>query len=294
MKTSLDHLPEKKQDKIRTAVDIIRDEFEQVRGFANGRKKHCRIAMIILFGSYAKGKYVEDYINGYMSDYDILVLLNHSELVDEYKIWSAAEDRINQLTKVPTNILVHTQSEINEWLQEGHYFFSDIRSEGVLLYHYGDAELVEPGELKPDVAKAVAQKHFDQWFESAGEFFDNYTFNLEKGRNNNAAFNLHQTAERLYTCLLLVFTNYRPKSHNIENLNNLSIQQVEEVKNAFPQDKKFNRRCFQLLRRAYIEARYSEHYNITEEELTWLSERVTYLRDLTEKLCKEKLNNFVG
>lgn len=48
------------------------------------------------------------------------------------------------------------------------------------------------------------------------------------------------------------------------------------------------KRGFRLLN-AYIDARYNEHYRITAEELAWLGERVRTLRDLTERLCQEKI-----
>jgi len=49
---------------------------------------------------------------------------------------------------------------------------------------------------------------------------------------------------------------------------------------------------FQLLKNAYVDARYSEHYEITQEELSWLVERVVCLQQLTEKFCKEKIERF--
>ena len=52
------------------------------------------------------------------------------------------------------------------------------------------------------------------------------------------------------------------------------------------------RRRFQLLKQAYVDARYSEYYKITEEELLWLAERVQVLQDLTKKLCQEKIASF--
>ncbi|WP_444994777.1 hypothetical protein [Aliikangiella sp. IMCC44359] len=48
-----------------------------------------------------------------------------------------------------------------------------------------------------------------------------------------------------------------------------------------------------LLRKAYVSARYNPDYSITSEELTWLAERVDYLQELTEKICKEKIESFV-
>jgi hypothetical protein len=58
---------------------------------------------------------------------------------------------------------------------------------------------------------------------------------------------------------------------------------------AWPRDTKFARRCFERLDRAYVDARYSRHYQITEEELRWLIERIHVLQGLVEKICREKL-----
>ena len=48
-------------------------------------------------------------------------------------------------------------------------------------------------------------------------------------------------------------------------------------------------RCFELLRRAYVDARYSPHYKISPEELAWLSERIAMLEDLVAKVCQARL-----
>jgi hypothetical protein len=44
---------------------------------------------------------------------------------------------------------------------------------------------------------------------------------------------------------------------------------------AWPRGTKFEQRSFELLRRAYVDARYSPHYKINAEELAWLEGRVT-------------------
>jgi hypothetical protein len=38
----------------------------------------------------------------------------------------------------------------------------------------------------------------------------------------------------------------------------------------------------------YVNARYSPHYKITAEELTWVGERVAVLRDLVRAVCEER------
>jgi len=304
MRKDLDYLPASKQKDIAHIVAVLRDEFEQVTGFATGKKKHNRILKIILFGSHATGKWVNDPANGYVSDYDILVLLNRSELLTEYKVWNTAEDRIALKVKPPLNILVHTLQEVNEALSQGQYFFTDIQQQGVLLYESDKSELaqVDIEALSQPVAvaeqhnsqwhKNIAEKHYAQWFESANEFFDTFHDDLGKKRLKKAAFELHQATERYYACLLLVLTNYKPNTHNLKQLNSLAMSQNERIAEVFPQESKAHRRRFQLLKTAYVEARYSEHYTITEEELTWLAERVACLQSLTETLCQDRIKSF--
>jgi len=293
MNKNLDHLPVSRQENLAHIVTVLRDEFEQVTGFAAGRKKHGRILKIILFGSHATGTWVNDPAHGYVSDYDILVIVNQRDLVEEYKIWHIAEDRIALRVRQPLNILVHTLEEVNDALVKGQYFFTDIKREGIVLYESNKRELAEAGNLAPEEYKTIAEKNYNQWFESANDFLDQYEYALSKEKLKMGAFLLHQVTERLYACLLLVLTNYKPNTHNLKQLNSLAISQDKRIAEVFPQDSKIHRRRFQLLKQAYVDARYSEHYKISQEELVWLSERVNYLRQLTETLCQEKIASFV-
>ena len=204
MKDNVDHLPASKQNDVAHIVAVLRDEFEQVTGFAKGKNKHSRILKIILFGSHATGSWVKDPAHGYVSDYDILVILNRDELVEEYKIWGTAEDRIALRVRPPLSLLVHNLDEVNQALIQGHYFFSDIRRDGIVLFEFDNRELAEAGTLTAAESRAIATKHFAQWFDSAAEFFDTFQDDLTKQRFKKAAFELHQATERFYCCLLLV------------------------------------------------------------------------------------------
>lgn len=57
-----------------------------------------------------------------------------------------------------------------------------------------------------------------------------------------------------------------------------------------PRESKFERRAFELLRQAYVNARYSPHFKISEDELTWLTERTARLQQLVERVCRERLS----
>lgn len=292
MNKNLDHLPVTRQENLAHIVAVLRNEVEHVIGFATGKKKTGRILKIILFGSHATGKWVNNPAHGYVSDYDILVIVNKRELVEEYKIWHTAEDRIALRVREPLNILVHSLEEVNNALVKGQYFFTDIKREGIVLYETDKRELAEIGNLTSQEYKAIAEKHYNQWCEGAKTFYIQYEIALNIPDYKNAAFQLHQATERYFACLLLVLTNYKPYTHNLNLLNSLSISQNERIAEVFPQDSKIHRRRFQLLKNAYVDARYSEHYKISQEELVWLAERVKILQKLTEMLCQEKIASF--
>ncbi len=291
MKTSLDHLPQRKQHDVQTIATLLRDELDKY--LANkGTKAHYRILKIILFGSHAKGTWVYDPVNGYISDYDILVIVDDPALVEEHSLWRAVEDHIQRRISTPVGLITHTIEDVSNYLHQGHYFFKDIREQGIELYSSGDKALVQPGNLTPQEQKIIAEKHFDRWFESATRFFFNYMTNFEKGWHKEAAFMLHQTAERFYGCTLLVCTNYLPKTHNLSQLRSLCTQQDSRFFDNLTSNTPFDRRCFQRLKRAYVDARYSEHYEITEAELNWLAQEVEKLQSLAEEVCKAKIAAF--
>jgi predicted transcriptional regulator len=43
------------------------------------------------------------------------------------------------------------------------------------------------------------------------------------------------------------------------------------------------------LNEAYVKARYSKHYEISEEALAWLGEQAGTLQTLAEQICLERL-----
>ena len=121
MRTDLDHLPEKKQRELRRIVDVLHEEFEaKVKASGSERRRQARILKIILFGSHARGGWVEDRVGGYFSDYDILIVVNEAECTDFAAYWSLAEDRLHRHRYIKTvpQFIVHTLAEVNEALRD--------------------------------------------------------------------------------------------------------------------------------------------------------------------------------
>ncbi len=292
LQTSPKPLSERKLQDIETIANIIRDVLDDFMQDRSGKRAKYRINKIILFGSHAKGTWVNDPANGYVSDYDILVIVNQIALVEEYEVWHAVEDKIARRIKAPLGLIVHTQRDINEMLKEGHYFFKDIRDQGIELFSADGKELPLASDIPPEEQYTIATKHWNQWFDSAGKFFINAQDNLAREWINESAFMLHQAAERFFACTLLVCTNYLPKTHNLEHMRSLCAQQNPEFATLFPADNKTNRRSFQRLKRAYVDGRYSEHYVITLDELHYLTNQVNKLQRITEETCREKIEAY--
>jgi len=112
---------------------------------------------------------------------------------------------------------------------------------------------------------------------------------IERGYLKQAAFDLHQTTEQLYHCLLLTLTLYSPKSHKLNFLRSQAEPLVHDLIAVWPRDTKFAQRCFELLRQAYVNARYSPHYKVTPAELEWLAERVELLQQIVKETCEKRL-----
>nr|WP_150293295.1 HEPN domain-containing protein [Sphingobium estronivorans] len=296
MKTSLDHLPERKQQELGEIRRILFEEFEDTIAGRNApHRKAGRILKIILFGSYARGNWVEDPVGGYFSDYDVLIVVNHEELADPLEYWTKAEDHllrahtISKKLSAPANIITHSLTDVNKQLKKGRPFFKDILRDGIALYEAPDHPFEQPAILSEDEARSEAQANFDKWFPSAEQFLEHGKDAAGRGWNNKAAFELHQATEQLYHCLLLVLQQYSPKSHKLNFLRSRCEQLDSRLIAAWPRDTKFSKRCFELLRGAYVNARYSEHYKITAEELEWLCERITVLQELVKEICQERL-----
>ncbi len=284
MKTSLDHLPLEKQQELQRAVEIIREIINP--------------DMLILFGSYARGDWVEDLDPEtlhyrYQSDFDLLVIAETRQQASKIEQNTVLNQRLMKtIHRTPISLIAEDIQFVNRRLKKSQYFYIDIKQEGILLYDSGTLELAEPKELSIEERKKLAQEDFEYWFESACDFYEGFKFYLTQQKLSIAAFELHQSTERLYSTILLVFTRYKPNTHDLEKLSQRVASVEPQFLTVFPQGTDKEKARFELLRKAYVSARYKPSYKITSQELAWLAERVQYFQGLTEKLCKEKIESF--
>ena len=165
MKTGLEHLPPMRRRELERVVEILFAEFQDaiVLG-TQAHKRLGRILKIILYGSRARGEGVDDPIGGYVSDIDLLVVVNHERLTDMVEYWSKAEDclmreqTITHRLSAPVSLIVHSLADVNGQLQRGRPFFMDIVRDGIALYEATGHECVRPEPLAPAEALKEARQ----------------------------------------------------------------------------------------------------------------------------------------
>ncbi|MCC8483339.1 MAG: HEPN domain-containing protein [Rickettsia endosymbiont of Labidopullus appendiculatus] len=219
--------------------------------------------------------------------------VGHLGLRIEEKIEKRLERKLlrDPLSKDPwVTLVLESINTVNSQLEKGHYFFSDIKKEGILLYDSGEFQLSEARKLPWEERKEIAKEDYEYWFGRGVECIID-TRNIFKRSNfNKCAFELHQATESFYNAILLVFSGYKPKLHDIKKLGSIAGNYNEELWQIFPHSDFEQKQCFNLLRQAYIEARYNKDYKIEEEQLLYLIDRVHKLKIVTEKICLERIN----
>ncbi len=277
MRTSLDHLPQYTRERLAFIVHVLRETGP--------------VEMIVLFGSHARGTQENDLDTGFKSDFDILVITKTAEVADDVSLWAKASERFLSMPKgwPDVDLIVHDFAFVNDQVKQGQYFWRDVLTEGVLLYTSGAFSFDAKRAPTPEQRKAQAERDFERFYTSAEQFFALHQDCIARGWLNVSAFNLHQATERFFAAFLLTFIAYMPKSHNIEKLAKMAAPIHPDMRPLLPRTEAEDERLFELLKKAYVDARYSTKYQITAEELAVLGARVRELGEVVGRVCREKI-----
>ncbi len=259
-----------------------------------------KIAFIILFGSFARGSWVRyrysegNAIYEHASDYDFLIITKHNRQLSsnanfdlERKIKRKIDDSTSVREIHRSHLIIESISNVNSELEKSQFFFSDIKKEGIILFDSGEFKLSNSKDLDLDQRNKIIKINYDHWFESAAGFLVDYKSAFARNDYKKAAFYLHQATESLYSCTLLTLGGYKPKSHDLEELNQLCAFYSPDFLTIFPRANKKQKECFKILQQSYIEARYSKSFNITKGQLEYLFARIEKLQNLVAAICKK-------
>ena len=293
MKRSIKRLPKRTQEELAVLQELILAYFANVR-------------MIILYGSYARGKYViwdETYdergiITYYQSDLDILVICDTGDAIKAERY--AREIIVPRYDKrmegkrhpAPPSIIVETPATINRAIRRKHYFFYEIIKDGILLYDNGTFHIGKPEKLPYREIKQYAEEEYEECFPLAEGFLRHGELAYEDGDYKLGSFLLHQACERFYKSFTLVYNGIRPKSHELKVLGAMVRSCSRGFANVFPTNTFEDNKAFDKLCRAYIEARYNRLFTVNKEEYEYMLARTEVLREVTIRECAARITYY--
>lgn len=288
MKTSYSHLPE-----------YAKKDLEKIVGLVLERVPHCE--MIILYGSYAKGTFVEyderdefGILTSFMSDYDLFVVTSGVNVSEVGHLLDTVDDKYYKRPdhQVPIQFINDDIKKFNSDLSEGRYFYTSIKRQGIMLYDSGNFKLESARKLNFKEISEQAEEYYEEKLNEANEFLLDTTNTYNRGNYKRASFYLHQACENFFYALRLVYTLKNSKQHNLSKLLGATNKYSSQLKKIFPRNTKEEKRLFELLRLAYVEARYNKNFVVTKEDIEALVPKVERLRDVTEQVCKAQIEAY--
>ena len=292
MKDSIAYLPKDKQEDLDFLVKEILKRLPQTE-------------FIILYGSYARGNYVRRSVRiedggiptVKISDYDIYVITSGINSKKADTVLDNVEDVFftgkDFDRDTPVEFINDDIKILNKYLEEGRYFYTQIKQEGIVLYNSGKYKLARRRKLNFEEIKEQAQEYFDEKFGYANDFMGVTRLIYDNMRNYKlCSFNLHQACENYYYAIRLTYTLRNNKQHNLSKLSSTTKRYCDDLRTVFPQNSPEEKRLFTLLKSAYVEARYNPYFVITKEDIDALIPKVELLRDITKRICEEKIKEY--
>lgn len=290
MKNSIAYLPKDKQADLNFLVSEIVKRLPQTE-------------FIILYGSYARNNYVNWDLRiefGIptikISDYDILVITSGINDKKAATILDNVDDIFFKKKDIdydtPVEFINEDIKRFNKSIEEGRYFNTQIKKEGIILYNSGRHKLARRRKLNYEEILTQAKEYFDEKFEIGNDFLRSAMYDKNDEKYKMCSFHLHQACENYYYAIRLAYTLRNDKQHNLTKLSSSVRRYSEELKSVFPQNTPEEKRLFALLKAAYVEGRYNPHFVVTKEDIDALTPKVELLRDITKHICKERIREY--
>jgi len=276
MNTSIKHLSPDLQRQLNSVIKIIVDAIHPEK--------------IILFGVYSVAGDAELFTHALSPatiPFDLLIATSSIERRADYELQDILENRCREVASVTT--VIHDIDHVNRQILARQYFFSLVAMDGILLYDAGITPLEKPGLPDFDAVKRTAEKDLERWAGQATAFYKNARFSLQNKEWKITTFLLHQAAEQIYQAILLVFTGYKPTTHNLDKLRRYTNRLSLELASLFPRDSPEEEHLFRLLTQGYVDARYKDHFTVSEQEASLLTDRVQQLLDIAGRVCRNHL-----
>lgn len=221
--------------------------------------------------------------------FDLLVITSNDNNQTDHEILQKIDLLATSLDCEITAV-VQSLDAVNELIAKNSRFLTTLYNKAVLVYNTGTSTLITPPAAPSyETIKSKLETTWNKCFCTAERFYKTACFCLDNGWNEKALFDLHQATQHTCMALLRVYTGYRSTTHNLSRLLAL-IENFSFVPSTiFPCSTEEETALFNLLNKAYSDARYKEDYSIPTETANLLKKRVHQLLLVAEKLYNKKM-----
>lgn len=217
--------------------------------------------MIFLVGQFP------DFFNDNRPSYDLLLVLPETSkrITDQYR--NIIKESFLGLS--PANVTFITTDDLKTAINRGQIFLSRNCNSKSLVYATNPhlpIPIVNANIKFSDIRESAAEI-----FKAAGEnvrmFLSAAKELVAKQNYKMAAFMLHQVVEHTLRPAILSILDQKKQTHNLLVLTMLSRLFLPESVAALKLDQEEHRSLFELLNNAYVEARYKNDYDISEQSV---------------------------
>jgi uncharacterized protein len=213
---------------------------------------------------------------------DILILTTGKNRITELQ--DIIEDRCRSI--VPVTAMIMPIEKFNSLFELNHPFPAHVIASKSMIYDAGNIRFSEPGMNEQS-------ELFNQLVEEARcsyrmgcSFLWWSEMQQVRKELRLATFSLHQAAELYFSSIFQAVTGYRMNSHNLDKMYRYCRTFNIELLNFFPRPFDRERHLFNLLQRAYIDARYKANFNIKVSDVQLLTGHIKNLRCIAKKMIK--------
>jgi hypothetical protein len=280
--------------------EIVQEELQaKIASSRKARTKRFRILDLIHYTPPCPSRPK----HGDKEDALLLIIVSHRALADMSAFWEEVEDRLSQDRTSAQNVLclVHTATCLKEYQTDDQSLISRMLQKGISIHSERLSPLktlpplgrmpINVGNLVP-FTRDQASKPRDHWLNAAQVFFTlgKKCISHDQKLKNVGSFQLNQAAECTYRMYFLTISGYLPATHQLRRMRHLARTLDNRLEEAWQPLSGEDEHYFDLLCRAYIEARYSLTYRTSEAALRWQADRVARLIEIADALCLERLN----
>ncbi|HRO69090.1 MAG TPA: HEPN domain-containing protein [Chitinophagaceae bacterium] len=213
----------------------------------------------------------------YLSDCFLLVLINDPSNRELHEWQDKIETRCKRI--IPVTAIVLETATFKHWLDTGHRFADAVWESASCIY--------DPNNLggsfatgRVDANDANRENQHAAGLAKAREFLAGSELFSARKQKELAAFMLHQSAEQALRTIIKTGTGYHGNTHSLDRLIRYGSLISYSLRDIFPQNTEQEKRLFNLLQKAYIEARYQPDYKISTEDLLLLMEKVKLVHEI--------------